>query len=306
MSCSRWRSLSGAASLALAAVLSLSSSTADAQACCAGAGMLSGLRLEETERAAAALTLTSAFVAGQFERSAGWKRTPAGTLEVDLEQALSLLFRVHSSGQLGLVVPFAETVRQVPGASDIGGGLGDLRLSYRWEPLVAGEHAWLPGLSVTLGGSLPTGRAPEGATHLLAADATGLGSAMGRCSVAAEQSFGPWLVQLSGALAWQAPRQVGGVEQRFGPQLSASLAAGYAFTNGWGIALVAASRWDAASTIDDQPEPASERLLATLGLSGGGRIAGPWRLQASLTIPVAGRSIPGAPQVTAGLVRSLW
>ncbi len=298
------------AAVGTVAALLFPAHVAQAQACCAGAAMLSGFRLEESEWAAVALTLSGALVAGQFDRAGSWSRTPSGSVEANLEQSLALLVRAPAWGQLGLVVPVAEAIRRSPGAADAGGGLGDLRLSYRWEPLVPGEHSWVPGLSLTLGASLPTGRPVDRATHLLATDATGLGSIVGRLMLAAEQSHGPWLVQVSGALGWQAPRDVGGVQQRFGPQSAVSLAVGRAFASGWGVALAATSRWDAASTVDGRMEPSSERRLVTLGLTGGGRISGPWRLQASIMAPVTwngfGRSIPGAPTLTAGVVRSLW
>ena len=81
-------------------------------------------------------------------------------------------------------------------------------MSARYDFLYAGQQRYVPGIAVLAGLTLPTGRAPEDATHALATDATGIGAFQGNTGLAIEQLFDAWLVTAYGIVAKRASRTV--------------------------------------------------------------------------------------------------
>src|SRR5690349_3370040 len=167
-----------AARLVAAAVAAIACTwpiAANAQPCCAGASVLTPARITPLEEALVGLQTRAARVTGSFDASASYLGVPAGTNEMDFEQDLVGTVRIFGRGQLTLSIPFVETTRSASGISEVGGGLGDIALSGRYDPILAGDSPVIPGIAIVGGIVFPTGRAPESASMRLGSDSTGAG-----------------------------------------------------------------------------------------------------------------------------------
>lgn len=294
--------------LAAALILAASSPAAWAQACCAGASTLTATQLTSSESSAVGLRLRVSSLLGSFDAEGGWASSPARTSEEDLGEDLFAVMRLKQRFQVGLVVPFVETFRALPGVSDGGGGLGDLQLSGRWDLTTADDSEEWPGVTLLAGVSAPTGRAAESATHPLATDATGLGSATGLAGLQLEKASGHLLFDLLATVVGQFNRTANGVTQAYGADATVAFAAGWAFDSGPGLALVGTFRHQGEATLNGRTVPGSALSLVTVGLSGGMYVADSWRLQGSLSTPLpltdGGFNTPAAPGLQLSVIRS--
>lgn len=280
---------------------------AQAQACCAGAGTLAPVRLAEEERWAAGLLLRATQLVGQSDASGRWNPVPPGNVEQGLEQAVAVAVRLAPGWQAAFQVPLVQTRRTVPGLEDVGGGLGDLRLSGRWDVVAPGELEHLPGVAVVAGATVPTGRAAEQAQQPMAADATGLGTGTVQAGAALEQTVGHVLWQLSGAWQHTFDRQVGAWRVSYGPQLLAQAAVGWAFDSGAGVVLTAGMRHDQPTALDGVELSGSGRTATTLGLAGGVPLMRGLRLNATVATPLPVDGLARAAMGTMAVgVNLLW
>lgn len=243
----------------LALALLLRASPAAAQACCAGSGAVTPVRLGLHDQAAFGAQLRASNVYGSHDADGEYVPAPAGAREWEFGEDLFAAVRVLGRGQLGALVPFVQTHRRAGGREETGGGLGDLNLSARYDILLARESLLVPGVGLLAGVTLPTGRAVESAEKPLATDATGLGAVQVNGGVAVEQVFGPWLVGLSGLVAYRAPRDVGGVTMELAPQWSLLGAGAYVFESGASVALSALYAVEGDATVDGRSAPQSSR-----------------------------------------------
>lgn len=246
----------------------LAPSQAKAQACCAAGSALTPGRLAMHEKELVGLALHGSSVFGRFDTSSHYASAPSGTREIDLEQDLFGAVRLFRRGQVALLVPFVETHRRVPGTSAFGGGIGDINLSVRWDFLFAGQSEVMPGIAVLAGVTVPTGRPPESAKSELAADATGVGAYQGNLGLALEQSFGPWLVNLSAIVSKRTTRTTQGVSSTLGAQWLALGAVAYIFEGGASVAVVGAYTAEGRATIDSVEDPHSGRRFLRTSLTG--------------------------------------
>jgi hypothetical protein len=258
---------------------------ARAQACCAGASTFGTARLDETESAAAGVSLRGSVVSGAFDAAGRYRSSGAGTREAGLEASVVALRRLGADTQLAVTVPTVVTYRAVAGLSDLGAGLGDLQLALRWDALAPGAADHAPGIAWNLSTTLPTGVAPETARQPLAADATGLGAATLAGAVTLEMPFERLIVQAGAGGRLAASRRVDGHEARAGPQFSWSASVGWAFRSGGGAALGLQHRADGASMFDGEPVPASGRDTTTFAFTAGASLSPRWRWQAAATAP---------------------
>ena len=235
---------------------------AAAQACCAGSGAVTPGRLGLHDEADVGVQLRATSAFGSNDASGTYVPAPAGAREIDLEQDLYGAVRVLRRGQLGVLLPFVQTHRASGGLSELGGGVGDVNVSARYDPLLARESRWCPGVGLLAGVTLPTGRPPEAAQNPLATDATGLGAVQLNGGLALEQSFGPWSVGVSGLLAWRAPRAVGGTTMELAPQLTLLASLAYAFPSGFSAALVASYTAEDDASVGGRSVAGSSRRWA--------------------------------------------
>lgn len=284
------RSRAAAASAALVALLALAPASARAQACCAGSGAVTPGRLALHEDALVGLQLRAAHVFGSFDARARYASSSPGASEQDLEEDLigSVRLPFAPRAQLAALVPFVQTRRKAGGASDFGGGLGDVNLSARYDFLYAGQARYIPGVAVLAGLTCPTGRSPESGSLPLAADATGTGAFQVNVGLAVEQTFGRWLVTAYGIIAKRTTRDIQGFESTLGTQWTALLAVAYTFPGDYAAALSASYTGEGNAAIDGTEVPDSSRRVPVVGLFGVVPFSDYFRLQGgpSLNPPV--------------------
>ena len=248
---------------------------ASAQACCAGSGALTPGRLAMHEDALVGTVLHVSAVIGEYDDTNGhFTGQPSGHSEYDLEQDLFGAVRLFKRAQIALLVPLVETRRTARGIAELGGGIGDVNFSARYDFFRAGESRVAPGIAALAGITAPTGRPPTSASAgTLAVDATGTGAWQGNFGLALEQSFGHWLVNATEIFAWRAPFSAQGVDDALAPQWTTLVGGGYVFSNEAAIALYG------SYTLEGEPDP--QRRLPCKQLAQGharrplGRLPGP-------------------------------
>ena len=220
------------------------------------------------EKELAGVSLHGSSVFGRFDTSSDYGSAPKGTRELDFEQDVFGAVRLLRRGQVALLVPFVETQRRAPGSSGFGGWIGDVNLSARWDFLFAGQSEVMPGIAVLAGVTFPTGRTPEAAKAELAADATGIGAFQGNLGLALEQSYGPWLFNLSAIVSKRTSRTTQGVSSTLGAQWLALGALAYVFEGGASVAFVGAYTYEGHATIDSVEDRNSGRRFLRTSLTG--------------------------------------
>jgi hypothetical protein len=249
---------------------------AHAQACCAGSSAVTPGRLEAHEDALVGAQIKAGAGVGSYDTGGRFVAPGAGDAEYDFEQDLLGAARVLRRGQLALLVPLVETERRTPqDGSHFGGGIGDVNASIRYDFVLAGESAFVPGIALLAGVTFPTGKPPELASPPLAVDATGVGALQGNVALALEQTFGPWLVNLTGIVAERAPR----FGERLGTQVTLLAAGAYTFPNDIALALSGSYAFEGDATASDGSDvPLSSRRLTVFTLSGLWPLTDAWRL----------------------------
>lgn len=292
--------------LAALAAAGTSSSRAQAQACCAGGSAVTPARLELHEQALAGVELRAGGALGAYDPGGHYLRNPSGDTELDFEQDLFGAVRFLRRGQFALLVPLVETQRQTQqDGGHIGGGIGDVNASVRYDFVVAGESYYVPGIALLAGATLPTGTAPESATAPLAVDATGIGAWQANVALALEQTFGPWLVNATGIAAKRTAR----FGQTLGTQVTLLAAGAYTFDNDAAVALTAAYAFEGDATASDGTSVAeSSKRLTTFSLSVLWPINDLWRLSGGLYVepPITGlgSNQPSVSGLTLTVIRS--
>jgi len=275
--------------VALAAALLCRAATAHAQACCAGSGTVTPARLALHERALVGSVVKAASVLGSWDQNGTYIPARPGSSELDLEQDLFGALRLFEGGQVALLVPFVETHRKSQGKGELGGGIGDVNASGRWDITNAGTSRWMPGIAVLVGLTVPTGK-PADASNIgaLATGATGIGAFQINGGVAVEQAFGPWLVGVSGLVAQRTARTVGAgdsaIHERLGPQWTAQGVLAYVFPHEISAALAASYSVEENATINGQDAPRTSHRLPTVSVGTAIPVSDTWRVQTSLSV----------------------
>jgi hypothetical protein len=252
-------------------------------------------------------------VLGSFDANGLYAASPRETSEVDLEEDLFGAIRVIDRGQVALLLPLVETRRGVPGISELGGGIGDVTVSLRYDFTLAGASKLVPGVAALGGVTLPTGKPPDASgLGRLATGATGIGAWQFNVGAAVEQAFGPWLVGVSAFVAQRTARTVGtgpiAVHERLGAQWSALAAWAYVFPSDAALAVSFLYTIEGDATINGAEAGGSGRRLPTLTLSGVYPVGDSLRLQGALfdNLPIGqlGLNQPAAAGLLATVVRS--
>lgn len=285
---------------------------AHAQSCCAGAGALTPGRLSQHEDALVGMQSRAATGFGRFTDDGTFAASPREASEIDLEQDFFASLRVLRRGQVSLLVPFAETRRRFPTTgAEIGGGIGDVNASARYDFLLAGRDRWVPGVALLAGTTLPTGTPPDSAHKPLATDATGIGAFQGNVGVAVEQTFGGWLVNATALLAQRTARTVRSnanapeIHERLGTQLVVIAGAAYSFRDDSAFAAFASYTVEGDATIDGAETPATARRSLQLTAAGVLPLTDRWRLQGSLSMHPPISDLGRNQTATAGLTWTL-
>lgn len=261
----------------------LAPAVAHAQACCAGSSALTPGRLAMHEDFLAGATVRGGVAFGSTDGRGHYATNADGSRELDFEQDVFGAARILHRGQLALLVPFVETHRATrTSGAETGGGIGDVNVAARWDFLTAGESSVVPGIGLLAGLTMPTGRPPEDADTRLATGATGIGAFQVNGGLALEQSFGPWLVNLTGVVAKRTARTVGDLHSTLGTQLTLLAGVVYVFPNDVSLAGIVSYSYEGDATVSGQNASDSGRRLlrtsAAFALPLGDRL----RLQGSL------------------------
>jgi hypothetical protein len=266
------------------------------QACCAGAGALTPGRLQLHEDALVGTQLHGSTVLGSFDGGAHYSPLGAHNSETDYEEDLFGAVRVLRRGQIALLVPFVETHRNELGLGEFGGGVGDVNLSARYDFIRSGESLFVPGLAILAGITAPTGTPGDAQNPMkpLGTDATGIGAWQGNVGLAVEQTYGPWLFNVTELLALRARRtaDIAGVSESetLAPQFVTLIGGAYTFKSDASVALFGSYTLEGTATLDGAPAPDSARRVALVSVSGAYPVTDHLRAQASLFInpPVSG------------------
>lgn len=287
-------------------------SRAQAQACCAGGTVLTPARLAIHEDWALGGQVRARSNPGSFT-SAGEYRT-SGAEEQVLEQDVAGSVRLLERAQVGILVPVIETHRRAGGVDDWGGGLGDVSVSARYDVLLPTETLDWPGVTVLGGATLPTGRPPEKATHLLAADATGEGTFDASLGLGFDKAFGQTYVALDGWLTHRFAHKVTvpgapSVDEAFGLRATFLVVVSYVFANECAIGVQVSAMNERKATINGEVDATTGLRMTTVGVAGVIPIHDDWRVQGSLFSDVMlssfGKNEPAGHGLTAALVK-VW
>jgi hypothetical protein len=301
-----------AAAVLLSVIAAAAPRPALAQACCAGGTIVTPTRLALHEDFAVGMQLRARTNAGSFD--AGGHYAASSGVEQIMEQDVAASVRVGERGQVGAVIPTLQTHRNVGGLDDWGGGLGDVSLTARYDFFLATQALTWPGFAVLAAATLPTGTPPDGASHPLAADATGAGTYDATLGVEVAKATGHIYVALDGWLThrFQRSAAIGGaapLTESFSTRWTLLAVGSYVFDSEAALGLYVTSLDEGPGTIDGVRVPATALRLTTLGAAGVLPIRDLWRLQGTVSSDVTlssfGRNEPAGYGVTLSLVR-VW
>lgn len=302
-----------AAALAVGVLELLATPSARGQACCSGSGAVTPGRLALHEAALVGLQTKQAAAPGSYDDHGAYVPSPPGAREIDLEQDVFAAARWLGRGQAALLVPILETWRSSLGRSEVGGGIGDINASARYDFTIAGASRFIPGVALLGGLTLPTGRPADApGVGALATGATGIGAYQVNAGVAVEQLFGAFLVNATGLFAARTARSVGSgataVHERLAPQGTALAAVAYTFANDVAVALSGSYSFEGDATLDGVQSAGTSRKLLTLSVSGVAPLGDVWRLQGAVLdnppLSQAGMNQPSDVGLSLTLVRS--
>lgn len=304
------RSRSRASALGFLLALVLIAPQARAQACCAGTSALTPGRLALHEDALVGGGLRVASMLGSWDDSARYTRSPPGTSELDFEQDVFGAVRVLERGQVALLVPVVETRRVAGGRSELGGGIGDVNLSVRYDFFPAGRSRVIPGIAALAGVTAPTGRSPDEAKKTLATDATGVGAYQLNGGVALEQVFGHWLFNLTGLVQKRTSRSVRGVSTTLGTRFTGLVGVAYTFPSGAALAFFGSYAAEGSAVVDGVAVDGTAQHVVQASVGGMVPLSEKNRLQGNLFIDPPfngfGRNQPALGGANLTFVRSFW
>lgn len=248
-----------------------------AQACCAGGTAVTPGRLAPHEDLLLGFQEKAGSVLGSYFQNGQYFSQLAGTTELDFEEDLFGAARFLDRGQVALLVPFIETRRANPQqGAQLGGGVGDINLSARYDVVLAGESHWLPGIGVLAGVTAPTGRPAEIANPI---DATGIGAFQLNAALALEQTWGPWSASAYGIVAQRTQHG----NETLGTQFTFLAAGAYVFENDDTLALSASYAFEGNGTSSAGPVQ-SANAVTTVTLTGLLPLNDNWRLLGGLYV----------------------
>ncbi len=265
-------------------------------------------RVGPREDAVKGVSAHESAVFGSFDGAGRFLPSPANAGELDFEEDLFVALRVLSHGELAALVPFLETRRFAPDRTELGGGVGDLNLSARYDFFDASAFRHTPGLAALGGVTFPTGVAPDAAVKPLATDATGAGVVQGNLGVALEEAYKAWLFDATVLVAIRAPESVRGVEENALLQWTTLASTSVTLDADWSGALALSYTVEGNAKVDGQAVPESGRRLPNLAVYAGHTLGDAWRMQigAALSppIPSLGQNQPTSIALSWTLVRT--
>jgi hypothetical protein len=247
--------------------------------------------------------LRAGSVVGGYAQNGSYYAQLPGSKELDFEQDVFGAVRVLPRMQVALLVPLVATWRRDPTTpAQLGGGVGDVNLSARYDFVQAGESRVVPGIALLAGVTMPTGTPPEISNPI---DATGIGAWQLNAALALEQTFGPWYFSAYGIVA----RRTQHGDETLGTQLTGLAAGAYVFDNDDALALSVAYAYEGDGTTGSGADiPGSANGFTTVTLSTLLPINDAWRVIGGLYLnpPLSSLGInhPAVAGLTYGVIWS--
>jgi len=255
--------------LASLALLTASPRLARASACC-GTGHGLGQRLAPGERAAVTFATRFADRFGSYDPNGQFFTSPSGSFDGDLRADISAVFAPISRLQVGVAIPFVLNIKHLR-VDDVGGGLGDLLFSGRFDVVPLSTTSSWPAIAFTASLLVPTGRSANQARQVLAADATGLGVAEIRPGVFLEKSFeGKATVIAAASVGFRSEaNEPPALRIALAPRWRVLAAAGPVFESGLSLSFGGIYEYEGAPTISGTTMQDAQRYrFAALGFVG--------------------------------------
>jgi hypothetical protein len=127
---------------------------------------------------------------------------------------------------------------------------------------------------VLAGVTFPTGVAPEQAAPPLGVNVTGTGAFQGNAGIALEQTYGPWLFDVTGLIAVRSAR----FGEQLAPQGTLLAAAAYTLPDDVAIALSASYAFEGDATFTVPTNVSSSKRLTVVTLSAFWPASDTWRV----------------------------
>jgi hypothetical protein len=282
------RGIAAGASFAVIALALVWPGDALGQPCCSGSTTIGTARLARYETALIGIAARFDTKTGDFGSGAAYFSVEDQSQRA-IEEEILIAVRVYRALQVGATLSFHQTWKESRGESDFGGGLGDLALSIRYDFLEPGEHAFVPGIALSCGVSIPTGRATESSVQRLAADATTSGYTQGTIALSVADTFFEERLNLETVAAfthWFA-RGIDDLSIARGPQFTLSAGASWVFGRDLTLGTLGTLDVQGETRVDGEASPGSSRRATTLAVVIAYRIES-IRLQASVfdTLPI--------------------
>lgn len=224
-----------------------------AQACCVGASGLTPGWLANHERWLVGAQLRVTHTHGAYPTRGAFHEPPVGR-EARLEPSLFATARLLKRGQVSVFSPLVVARRRAGDLVETGTAFGDVSVMGRYDFVRAGASRF-PGISLLVGGIVPTGTPSDRASGLLAADVTGIGAWEANAGLSLEQVYGRLVMHATALFGLRAPRDVLGITQQLGPRALYLGAFGYVFENDAALLGTVTHTSDGDATVGDTRAP---------------------------------------------------
>jgi len=254
---------------------------ARAGACCVSASAVGVGRLLLWEQSAVGVRTSVGSRIGEWSTDGQWR--------ADGSDYDALEWRSELWGHIRIVNQFSAVVR-LPvlltntHANDLdvtGGGLSDLSVGLRYEPVLPGQYAGVPGIALFLGTTIPTGRAMHDADE--PADVTSRGGWALTTGLSLERVILPWFIRADVSVVVPlAHTAEANMSKRFGVGVTTSLISGWEVVPSVVLSVLGQVAWEDDLHRNDVAVAGSNRLQPTVGLALSWRFLDHWTAQASV------------------------
>lgn len=247
------------------------------------------MRLGPSETSAATFVTSAQDVRGHYNGE-GRYIDGGGARDRELRFELRAMTKITRALQVGVVVPYIRTERRIAETASSGSGIGDLTLVTRYDFVRVGGQNGIPGIALTLAGTVPTGRSPDRARDVLGTDVTGTGTWEVRPGLAIEKIWWTgWFAVAAASVGIFAPyRRADGATVALGPRFQSLVAVGKGFRSGVSLAIGATHEQEAAPRADGLRVGANRARTSALAFVSY-EFDDHWQVLASVLVDIAGR-----------------
>ena len=254
---------------------------ARAQACCAGGSAITPGRLQLHEDALVGMELKAATLLGTYDTGGRFIRSPLASRRGISRRTSSRPRASCAADKSRCSCPSSRRSGRTPtDGGHFGGGIGDVNLSARYDFVARrASPISVPGVAAPGGHHIPHGQAARAGDASALVDDTGRGAFQGNVALALEQTYGPWLFNATGLVAFRSAR----FGEQLAPQGTLLAAAAYTLPNDMALALSASYAFEGEATYSDGTRAVdSSKRVTVVTLSGFWPVTDTWRLLAGI------------------------